>query len=641
MNKEPLKNVIASRNLHTSSLAYRQAGENAEPATKAFTLIELMLAITLFSIYSLAFFQLSLTVIQYDASTELEYEALNYAQEGIEAVRQMRDRNYLLVSNGDHGLSLTNDTWSFVAAPERIDNFFDRTVTVEDVYRDTNNNMSESGTFDPETKKVTSLVEWDERSVIPRSISIESYLANWTGDDWIQETCDEFENGTFENIETIGTSAPPVNDCAITLSLIEQSSTFFASADLGEHANDVYVEGNYAYVANDKTNAGFTIVNVQDPENPVIVKELDVGGKGRYITKDGNYVYMGVQKSGGGFVIVDVSNPASATKIATLNVGGYGNQPKASGNYVFFGVENDDGGFKVIDVNNKSSPVVRKTLDFDATVQAVYLKNTYAYLGLDDDHLAFRVVSISDPINPQLRASINVGEEINAIDISGPIAYAATEEDDDALQVIDITNPESPSLITQNDGDNEGEIQDISILDNYLYAAVDNTNGGLMAFSIENPLAPSWLYTTDITGKGTGIQALGNYIYITTDVNNRGLVIIGTTQTSVSTSGTYTSNILDTGSTDTRYNFIEWDHNEVPGGDVKFQMKTADTGDNLATATWIGSDGTNATYYETSRTNIILDPAKTGVRFAQFKAFIDSDGATSPTIESVRINFTP
>ena len=175
----------------------------------------------------------------------------------------------------------------------------------------------------------------------------------------------------------------------------------------------------------------------------------------------------------------------------------------------------------------------------------------------------------------------------------------------------------------------------------YLYAAIEDNEAGLGVININNPGAPTLSYNSDIQGKGTGIAVDTNNVYITLDVNNRGLVILGTIIPGVSANGNYISEFLDTSSATTRYNFIEWDHTQVPGGGVKFQIRTADSETNLTSATWVGSDGTNGTFYENSRTSIVLDPSRSGIQFVQYKAFIESDGATTPQIETVRINYTP
>lgn len=606
---------------------------------QAFSLVEILIAIGIFSIFSLGVVYLSLDTLQRDAKVELRQEALLYAQEGLEAVRNMRDRSYLLLSNGDHGLSFSSDTWSFVAAPESINGFYFRTISIEDVYRDINGDVATAGTYDPETKKITSEVSWQWHSVFPQSVLLTTYLSNWSGNDWIQTTCGEWNSGTFENTESETSTAPPPDNCLLKLSLVEEASDFFVSTDLGEHAVDVVVEGNYAYVATKKSALGFAVVDISDPNNPLIIKELDVGGKGRYLTKQGNTIYMAVENKTKGLAIVDVTTPSSASVIYQLNVGDYGNQPAAFGNTLFMGVEKSNGGFVSVNITNPASPSLLQTLNLNAKVRSVALSSSYAYVGVDDDSTGFRVLNISNPSSITSITSLDVGEEVNAVLLNSGFAFLGTEDSDDSLQVVTLANPEAPSLV--NSLDVSGEIQDLGYLDGYVYAAVDNNHAGLAVINITTPSTPTLSYNLDIMGKGTGVDVEGNYVYVTTDVSNRGLVIIGTLVSGVSTSGSYTSTIFDTGGEDTRYNFIEWDHTEVPGGSVHVQIRTADTTSSINSATWVGSDGTSGTYYETPRTEITLDSNRTGLRYFQFKIDLDSDGSTSPPVESLRVNYNP
>lgn len=595
---------------------------------------------TIFAIAAVAVMNVSLDTINRDARRDFDTEAYLYAQEGLEAVRNMRDRSFFNLSDGDHGLALTSDGWSFIAAPESIDDFYERTITIESVYRDTNGNIADTGTFDPETKKILSSVTWEWRGVAERSVALETYLADWSGDDAITTTCTEFTAGVFTDTVATETVSPPADNCAIELDLIEDASTFFASADIGEHGNDVVIDGNYAYVANNKTQTGFTVVNIADPENPVVVTSLDIGGKGRAIYKSGNDIYVGVEKSTKGLAIIDITNPASPSLQSTLGVGGYGNLGAVSGNYLYMGVEKSSAGFVVVDVTSKTAPVVSTTLNVGDSVHAVVVSGNYAYIGTNDDDTGFQVVSIQNPLSPSVIGSLDVGEEVDAVALQGIFAFIGTEEDDEGgFQVINITTPSQPALVAELDVG--GEVQDIAIAGDYAYAAVDEENAGLAAVNIANPLASYLSYTLDIQGKGEGIAAETDYLYVAIDTNNKGLVIVGTTMAGVATTGTFTSTVGDTGSTDTRYNYIAWDYTPVPGSTVLLQMRTASTEAGLASATWVGSDGTSGSYYTTSRTQIVVDPAASGVRYFQFKVLITSDGASTPQIESVRINYTP
>ncbi len=607
---------------------------------KGFAILEILIAITIFTLFSVGVFYLSLDSLQRDSKIELRSDALNYVQEGIEAVRSMRDRNFLLLTNGDHGLQLQNDLWSFIAAPENIDNFYSRTITIYDVYRDINGDISNNGgTLDPDIKKVTSEVTWMEKGLFPKSLEITTYLTNWTGDDIIETTCTEFDDGTFDTTETTPTPEPPADNCAIQLDLVESQSAFFSSANIGDHGNDVDINGNYAYIANNKNQTGFTIVDVTNRQSPQVIKNLDIEGKGRKITYDGNYAYVGVEKSSKGLAIINVSDPANASISSKFNIGDYGNAIAVSGNYLYMGIEEDTNSFKVVNVTNKAAPSIAATLNFDAIVHEVHVNGNYAYVGLEDDFEGFRIVNIANPANPQKISALDVDEEVNSIKVQGPYAYVGIEDSGNSLKVINISNPAAPIEVASLNVN--GEIKDLTISGNYLYAAVDDTNAGLAAISIENPAAPVLLYNRDINGKGSGIDSDASYVYISTDTANQGMVIVGTTVTEYTNLGTYISNAINTGSASTRYNFIEWEHTEIPGSSVKFQIRTANNEANLATANWVGADGTAGTYYENSRTPIIVDPTNSGLQYIQFKAIIESDGVSTPTIESVRINYTP
>lgn len=598
-----------------------------------------MLAITIFAIFSTGIIYLTVDNIDRDTKVELESEGLMYAQEGIEATINMRNTNYLLLTNGDHGLNLANDTWTFVEAPEDINEFYSRTITIEDVYRDIDNNISTEGTYDPDTKKITSEVNWLQRGIIPRSVSLVTYLSNWTGDDWIQTTCTEFDTGTYEGTQLVTTPVPPEDNCALQLLLEEAQSDFFTSTDIGDHGNDVKISGNYAYLANNKTQTGLTIIDISNPQAPTISQNLDIGKNGRKVFVDAANIYLGVQNSTKSLAIVDATNPSTASLISNENLGAYGNGMAIVGNYLYMGTDQDTNSLKIIDITNKQNPTVVKSMSFGDEVGSITINGNYAYVGLDDDHNGLRVLDISNPANPVQVASLNVGEEVNAIKIQGLFAYVGIEDSTNSLKVVNISNPLSPTIVaTLNTG---GEINEITISGDYLYGAIDAQNAGLAAINISNPLSPTLAYSLDILGKGTGIDNDGSYLYITTDTSNKGLVIIGTTVSQITTNGTYISTEFDTGSETTRYNFIEWDHTEVPGGSVKFQIRSADTFGNLANATWVGSDGTANTYYQNARTVIVTDQSASGTRYFQYKGFLDSNGVTTPSIESVRINYTP
>ncbi|MEK7146446.1 MAG: prepilin-type N-terminal cleavage/methylation domain-containing protein, partial [Patescibacteria group bacterium] len=307
---------------------------------KAFSLIEVLLAVTLFAIFAVGIVYVSLDTLQKTAKVELENEGLGYASEGLEAIYALRAEDYWQLSSGSYGLSLVGDSWTLTAAPEIIDTFYERTITIEDVYRDPSGNIVDAGgTLDIKMKKITSEVTWTWRALLPRTVRLVTYLSDWPGDEWIQTTCSEWSaTGTsFNSTDYTETPAPPANNCALDLTSVEAPSDFYESVDIGEHGADVDVSGTIAYLASEKSAQGLSVVDISDVENPVILRKLDIGGKGRSVRKNGNYLYMGVESGSNGLAIINVTDPANPSITSQLNLGSEGNRFQISGNYLYMG----------------------------------------------------------------------------------------------------------------------------------------------------------------------------------------------------------------------------------------------------------------------------------------------------------------
>lgn len=608
-------------------------------AKKAFSLIEIMLAIFVFTLFSVSVVYLSLDTASRATQVEIKNEGLLYAEEGMEAVRNIRDRDYFDLVTGEYGLNLSSDTWTLVAAPEVIDAYYERTVSIEDVYRDVNGDIAATGTLDLQTKKVTVTVDWLWKNLVPKEATVTSYFTNWTGDEWMQTTCTEWSGGTFTDTSSQVSVSPPANNCAIELNLVEGESDFFSSVDVGSHGTDVVVDGIYAYLLTGKVNEGLVVADVSDPEAPFVIVEMDIGGKGRYLTKDGNYLYIGVESGTKGLTIVDVTDPSDPDITSQLNIGGSGNQPTVSGNTLFMGVEKNSSSFISVNITNKSSPAVLNSYNSGAPTRVVHLYGSYALIGLDTATNGFRVIDVTTPSSMVYRASLNLSSDVNAIEVYSSVAYVGVDSSSNSFKVVSLSNPLAPSLVSSTNLD--GKVQDIKLQGNYLYVPTDSTNYALAVLNVSSPLSPAVTYFADIDGKGTGVDTTEDNVFVSINVNNQGLVLRQTVNVELASPGSYVSTILDTGSTDTRYNFIEWEATVPLSGSVSFKIRTASTAGGLSSANWVGSDGTTGSSYTVSPTAIVLDPLRTGNRYAQVEITLTSDGVSTPSIESFSLNFNP
>jgi len=151
-------------------------------SNKGFGLIEIVIAS---SIISMAVVSLSYVLVlsnRLSSRASDEIRANFIAEEGIEAIRFLRDKSWttdlsVLVPNTDYFVILDTSTgqWSIsTTEPGLLGDLFRRTIRVDSVYRDPSFDIVASGgTIDPETLRITSLVTWQYGTT-----SLETYLSN-------------------------------------------------------------------------------------------------------------------------------------------------------------------------------------------------------------------------------------------------------------------------------------------------------------------------------------------------------------------------------------------------------------------------------------------------------------------------------
>ncbi len=102
-------------------------------------------------------------------------------EEGLEVARIFRDTassSILNLSVGtDYTLVWNGTAWATSTTPSLIDGIFDRRMSVEQVYRDADNDIAGAGTLDPDTRKVTVTVSWNRgETTLTRTLS--TYIGN-------------------------------------------------------------------------------------------------------------------------------------------------------------------------------------------------------------------------------------------------------------------------------------------------------------------------------------------------------------------------------------------------------------------------------------------------------------------------------
>lgn len=131
---------------------------------QGFSVIEVLLASSIFVLLVTTVGSIIIVGQQSTGLAGMRARAALIAQEGIEAVRNMRDEAFSSVTAGTHGLLVQNNQWAF-SGTEDVTDIFTRQIIVGDI---TNT-----------TKAVTSTVRWQQSGQRQGVTTLTIHLTNW------------------------------------------------------------------------------------------------------------------------------------------------------------------------------------------------------------------------------------------------------------------------------------------------------------------------------------------------------------------------------------------------------------------------------------------------------------------------------
>ena len=265
------------------------------------------------------------------------------------------------------------------------------------------------------------------------------------------------------------------------------------SAETGDGANDVYVMGNYAYVADGFS--GLQVIDISDPSNPFIIGSIRFGWRftvGVYVT--GNYAYT----VGHGLQVIDISDPTNPRIVGSTDTPG--GAIYVVGNYAY--VACGDTGLQVIDVSDPTNPNIVGSADTTSYAYGVCVAGNYAYVANYTSGL--EVIEISDPTNPVAVGSVDTPGIASDVYVVGNYAYVA--DNDSGLQVIDISDPTSPIIV--GSAITHGGVRDVHISGNRAYVAGDR----FQVIDISDPTSP--IIVGFFYAPGGAIYVVGNYAHV-------------------------------------------------------------------------------------------------------------------------------
>ncbi|MBU0981702.1 hypothetical protein KKC94_03325, partial [Patescibacteria group bacterium] len=421
--------------------------------------------------------------------------------------------------------------------------------------------------------------------------------------------------------------------------------------------NDIIISGDYAFAGRD-TTAGqpeFIVFNISDPFNVTVAGSLEVGSDVNDLYMMGNYVYIATSDNNAEFQIINVTNKTAPTLTGIYNTSRTkdGLSVTGSGSVAYLGTEQDSGQTNnelfLINVSTLSSPTLYSSLEVGSNVIDLSNGSENLFIGTASPNQEVRTVDIANPATPSIVYTYNVtgSRIVNGIlydSSSKELHVTMTASGNNPNYVIfDVSNEvnfiELGGVVTT--GDYNMHTLFVGFAGRTFVIAVTNDTGAefkvIDTTVVESPFVRSSL---DIGGDGMGVATTGSYMFVVGTADSQELIVITWGAPEVpeyARFGIYTSEEFSSDSDTTAWNTITWEQSGT--GVIWFQTRTASSTGGTALATWMGPNGPG-TYYSSTGSTIAISGDATGTRFMQFAAYLYGSGSATPILDSVTLDYS-
>ena len=244
-----------------------------------------------------------------------------------------------------------------------------------------------------------------------------------------------------------------------------------------------------------------------------LIGSYDTPGQANDIFVQGDYAY--IADGSRGLLVLDIASPYFPSFVASYATPGPAYRVFVSEDYYCYVIYELSGRRKVniFDISSPYNPVLAGNLDStSADYLDIYVANHYAYVAAGNN--GFKIYNMIDPTRPSLLGVINGFFSQNRIWLSGNYIYMAyynTSGGRSRYQPINVSNPSSPLLLTPVDLLNE-PVHDLEVYNNYLYACF--ADSGLRILDVSDPADPLIVSGYDTYGQANDIFIYGASAFI-------------------------------------------------------------------------------------------------------------------------------
>ncbi len=502
------------------------------------SLIEVLVALGLASAISVSVLGIMVQAQILNLSTKQRIEANTISDQLIEQARSARDLLWSAdkSSGNQYYFSQNSGSWQLeTGANSLTDGTYTAYLELEEVFRDENGNIADSGTLDPATVKVISNVSWTTRfnrnlsqtTLLTRRVANRNLVqTDWSGGsgqiDWADDTQYESDDGNVD----VSLQPGEVRLAKQGRGGWQSGPDKIASLDLGTTVNDVVVVGTDAFVAGQASNQSLMVVDVNQKESPSLETTLGLNGPLRGLIREGDYLFGALGNVSKGFVVIDISDPDNPTQVGSVNFGGEGNEIFVSGNHAYIAGSGISQGLIIVDISNPNNPSQTSTLDIGAKGNDVFVSGDRAFVASDNATQSLAVVNVSDRNNPSLMTNMATDGTYTRLDgkASANQLYATSDHVSKGLVIVDVTTPSSPTIFREMNVYDAG--QAVYELDDYIYLGINDNDFGFQIVDNADKDSPARIGEENVQDSARAVFAKGDYAYLGSEDPQAGLVIV-------------------------------------------------------------------------------------------------------------------
>lgn len=593
----------------------------------------------------------------------LQAAALVYETE--EALRSVREKGWTTFAvNGTYHPQISGSAWILVEGEETV-NGLTRAVEISDVYRDSNNNIVESGgILDPSTKKVVVTVSWNEPYLtsVSSTVYLTRYLENTA---FLESSADEFNQGTTDGTVVVDNQGGEIILAAGGQGLWcgpNLSQTVLDLPKQGEAIAITAIEGR-AFVGTGVNASGVSFANVsitnENPPNTSIDGTVD-GYKTNGVFGDSNFAYIATDTNQKEIIIVDLNQKGAADKYQEV---GYFDSPgPQDGENIFVSgsVGYMTAGNKLYTFDLSSKTGQRAQLGEIALAgvgKKVIVSGGFAYLAINASP-QLQIINVSNPASPSIVGQTTVdgaGGRDLFVNETATRAYLVTASSSTQAEyfIIDTSSPSGERPTLSSFDTNGMDPKGVTVVPGNVSLVIGRGGEEYQALNISDELNPLKCggveVDTGIFGIASVLEAdddAFSYI-ITGDANAEFKIIEGGPGGGFSIDGTFESQTFDPGY-QTAFNRLSFTKGQPLQTEIKLQVTVADTVSGScqeANFEFVGPDGTPASYFTEDQAIPLNDDGlgfENPGRCFRYKVYFQTDDfSQTPIFYDITVNYSP